>query len=147
MLESQRQPAEQRVFRLSWSRFRRKHQAGARRSHQQRRACQAPLARSNAPQALVLLGLPRLTDGQWEHICPFLPPQRPATGRPAQDHPLVVEGIVYVMRSGCSWRSLPARLGPWQTIASRYQRWCKEGLWEPILAILQTPEGSLPSSA
>jgi hypothetical protein len=132
---------------LRWSRFRRLHQAGARRSHRQRRARQVPLPQSQEKEALTLPALPRLTDVQWERINPVLPPQKPARGRPAVDHRLVVEGILCVMRTGCSWRSLPEHFGPWQTIVSRYQRWCKDGLWARLLSILQAQEVPIASSA
>lgn len=142
-----REPEERRTRGLHWSRFRRQHQAGARRCHIQRRARQAPLIQPQPQEALPLLGLPRLTDAQWERLRPLLPPQKPATGRPAVDHRLVVEGIVFVMRTGCSWRALPERFGPWQTIVSRYRRWCQEGLWARILPILQSQEVPITSSA
>jgi putative transposase of IS4/5 family DUF4096 len=141
------EPEEQRGHGLRWSRFRRRHQAYAKRCHQERRARQAPLICSGVPEPLCLPTLPALTEALWERICPLLPPQKPATGRPAVDHRLVLDGIVLLMRTGCSWRALPERFGPWQTIASRYERWCKEGLWARILAILQTPEVPLCSSA
>jgi transposase len=47
----------------------------------------------------------------------------------------------------CSWRALPERFSPWPTIASRYRRWCQEGLWARILPILQAQEVSVTSSA
>lgn len=142
-----REPEERRTRGLRWSRFRRQHQAGARRCHIQRRARQAPLVQPPAQEALPLLGLPRLTDAQWERIRPLLPPQKPATGRPAVDHRLLVEGMVLVMRTGCSWRALPERFGPWQTVVGRYRRWCQEGLWARILPILQAQEVPIVSSA
>jgi hypothetical protein len=142
------EPEERRARGLRWSRFRRQHQAGARCCHIQRRACQAPLImQSQAQEALPLPGLPRLTDVQWERIRPLLPPQKPARGRPAVDHRVVVEGIVLVMRTGCSWRALPERFGPWQTVVGCYRRWCREGLWAHILPILQAQEVPIASSA
>lgn len=39
------------------------------------------------------------------------------------------------------------RFGPWTTVASRYQRWCKEGLWARILHVLLPVEDSFASSA
>jgi hypothetical protein len=141
------EPEERRARGLRWSRFRRQHQAGARCCHIQRRARQAPLIQAQAQEALPLPGLPRLTDTQWERIRPLLPPQKPARGRPAVDHRLVVEGIVLVMRTGCSWRALPECFGPWQTVVGRYRRWCQEGLWARILPILQAQEVPIASSA
>jgi hypothetical protein len=142
-----REPEERRMHGLRWSRFRRLHQAGVRRCHRKRRARQAPLAQLQAKEALALPALPRLTDAQWERICPLLPPQKPERGRPAVDHRLVVEGIVLVMRTGCSWRALPERFGPWQTVVGRYRRWCQQGLWARILPILQVQEVPISSSA
>ncbi len=79
------------------------------------------------PAPLRLLGVPALPDEHWEHLRPLLPPQKPATGRPAADHRLIVEGMLWVARTGSSWRQLPERFGPWPTAASRYQRCLKEG--------------------
>ncbi len=41
-----------------------------------------------------------LTDVQWETLRPFLPPQKPRTGRPGNDHRTVLEGILWVLRTG-----------------------------------------------
>jgi transposase len=96
---------------------------------------------------LHLLGVPALRDEHWEQIRPLLPPQKPQTGRPAVDHRLVVEGMLWVVRTGSSWRELPERFGPWSTVSSRYQRWCKEGLWARILQVLLPSEAAFLSSA
>jgi transposase len=112
----------------------------------QRRARQAPPISSLVPEPMRLPGLSVLTDAQWERLRPLLPPQKPRTGRPATDHRLVVEGMLWVVRTGSSWRELPKRFGPWSTVASRYQRWCKAGIWAHILHVLQTHEGTATSS-
>jgi transposase len=92
-------------------------------------------------------GLPVLTDEHWARLSPLLPPQKPQTGRPATDHRLIVEGMLWVARTGSSWRELPARFGPWSTVSSRYQRWVKEGLWTHILQVLLPAEPAFLSSA
>lgn len=142
-----REPEKQREPRLWWSHFRQDHQAKARAGHVQRRARQAPLAPSLLPEAIRLPGLPTLTDAQWEQLRPLLPAQKPRTGRPATDHCLVVGGMLWVVRTGSSWRELPERFGPWSTVASRYQRWCKAGIWTLILHVLQVHEIPISSSA
>ena len=78
-----------------------------------------------------------LTDDQWERLAPLLPPQRPTTGRPAKDHRTVINGILWVLKTGAPWRDLPERYGPWQTIYSRFRRWQQSGIWDRILADLQ----------
>jgi len=138
---------EHQARRLHWSRFRRQHQGRAQHFHRLRRARQAPAVSADPPAPLRLLGVPALTDEHWEQLRPFLPPQKPQTGRPAVDHRLMVEGMLWVVRTGSSWRELPERFGPWSTVFSRYQRWCKEGLWARILQVLLPSEAAFLSSA
>ena len=78
-----------------------------------------------------------LTDAQWERLRPLLPPQKPRTGRPAKDHRLVLDGILWIARTGAPWRDLPPRFGPWQTVATRFYRWHAAGIWDALLAELQ----------
>jgi transposase len=100
---------------------------------------QAPMARPSSvilPAPLLLASLPPLTEERWEHIAPLLPPQRPPTGRPATNHRQILEGMLWVMHTGTSWRQMPSRYGPWHTIYGRFQRWTREGLWTQIRTTL-----------
>jgi transposase len=83
------------------------------------------------------LGRGDLSNAQWQRLLPLLPPQKPKTGRPAIDHRQVVNGIGWILRTGAPWRDLPARYGPWQTVAGRFYRWQKSGLWQNLLSQLQ----------
>jgi len=94
-----------------------------------------------------VLGLPSLTAARWKQLQPLLPPQQPQTGRPAQDHRQIVEGIFWKIQTGSSWRQRPERFGPWSTLASRYRLWRQEGRWTRILQVLQAPEELFLSSA
>ncbi len=78
-----------------------------------------------------------MTDTQWDRLRPLLPPQRPRTGRPAKDHRTVLNGILWVLRTGSPWRSLPERYGCWKTVSSRFYRWQKAGVWDHLLSALQ----------
>lgn len=78
-----------------------------------------------------------LTDQQWEQLRPLLPPQKPPTGRPAGDHRRILNGILWLLRTGAPWRDLPERYGPWETVASRFYRWRKAGLWDRLFAAVQ----------
>ena len=78
-----------------------------------------------------------LTDKQWERLQPLLPPQKPKTGRPNLDHRQVINGILWILRTGAPWRDLPERYGKWTTVSSRFYRWRKASIWERILAQLQ----------
>ncbi len=78
-----------------------------------------------------------LSDEQWDRLAPLLPAQRPRTGRPAKDHRTVLNGILWVLRTGAPWRDLPERYGAWQTVYSRFRRWRDAGIWERVLVTLQ----------
>ena len=79
-----------------------------------------------------------LTNEQWERLKPLLPPQKPHTGRPASDHRAMVNGILWVLRTGAPWRDLPERYGPWASVYSRFRRWKEAGVWDRVLSELQT---------
>lgn len=78
-----------------------------------------------------------LTNSQWERLQPRLPPQTPKTGRPAHDHRTILNGILWILRTGAPWRDLPERYGPWRTVASRFYRWQRAGVWNQLLAAVQ----------
>jgi hypothetical protein len=121
---------------LRWSGWRRAHQASARNGHRRRRARQTPPAATREPRIVALRETVALNDEGWERILPRLPPQKPAIGRPAHDHRAILEGILWIARTGAPWREVPTEFGPWETIHSRYRRWRKEGLWPQIIAAL-----------
>ncbi len=79
-----------------------------------------------------------LTNEQWEQIEPLLPKTKTTRGRPAQDHRKLLNGIVWVLRTGAPWRDMPERYGKWTTIYSRFQRWRKSGAWDKMFAQLQS---------
>ena len=78
-----------------------------------------------------------LTDMQWERLQPLLPPQKPQTGRPNLDHRRIVNGILWLLRTGAPWRDLPERYGPWRTVASRFYRWRRAGIWQRLFESVQ----------
>lgn len=74
-----------------------------------------------------------LTDREWKSIRVFLPAERPSRpGRPWMPHRRVINGILFVLISGCSWRDLPEEFGKWNTVYRRLARWTREGLWDRI---------------
>jgi transposase len=79
-----------------------------------------------------------LTDEQFALIEPLLPPERPKkAGRPYLSHRLVLEGILWIQRTGAPWRDLPERYGKWSTAHERFRRWRREGLFQKILDALE----------
>lgn len=57
-----------------------------------------------------------LSDREWAILEPLLPPAKPG-GRPRSVNVRrILNGIFYVLRSGCQWRMLPRTFGPWSTV-------------------------------
>jgi putative transposase len=77
-----------------------------------------------------------LTDAQYILLAPFLPPPK-KTGRPRADLRAVLDGILYLVRSGCQWRLLPKDFPPWSTVHTWYRRFRTDGTWEKILEALR----------
>jgi transposase len=78
-----------------------------------------------------------LTDEQWARLEPLLPPEKPRTGRPAHAHRTILNGMLWILRTGAPWRDLPERYGAWQTVYSRFRRWQLAGVWDRVFAELQ----------
>lgn len=78
-----------------------------------------------------------LTDAQGARLRPLLPPHKGRRGRSNNDHRPIVNGILWLDRTGAPWRDLPERYGPWQNIATRFYRWRRAGIRDRILAELQ----------
>ncbi len=127
-------PPDAQQRRRAWSQWRRRHQATAQRCHTARRAWQqADEPRRCEPVVLRVPGTALLTEQRWAQILPILLPQKPARGRPANDHRRTLEGMLWVMHTGAAWREVPPAFGPWHTLHSRYQRWCSAGIWTQII--------------
>jgi transposase len=71
-----------------------------------------------------------LTDAQWAKLDPFFRPQRRADGkgRPWQDTRAVLNGVLWILRTGAPWHDLPDRYPPYQTCHRRFQQWQRSGL-------------------
>jgi transposase len=67
-----------------------------------------------------------LTEFEWKIIKPLLP-NKPR-GVPRVDDRRVLNGIFFVLRSGCPWADLPERYGPYTTVYNRFNRWRKKGV-------------------
>ena len=73
-----------------------------------------------------------LTEREWALLAPFIPAVE-AGGGPAQhSRREIVDGILYVLRSGCTWRLLPHDFPPWQTVYHYWRLWRRDGTWERV---------------
>ena len=78
-----------------------------------------------------------LTDAQWAILSALLPPPV-AAGRPrTTDLREIVNAILYVMTSGCSWKALPHDFPPEGTVRHYFHQWRRSGLWAQINDILR----------
>jgi len=76
-----------------------------------------------------------LTDAQWAKLDPFFRPQRRADGkgRPWQETRAVLNGVLWILRTGAPWHDLPDRYPPYQTCHRRFQQWQRSGLLTRLL--------------
>jgi transposase len=78
-----------------------------------------------------------VTDEQWKLVEPLLPAAKRG-GRPEKhSRRAIVDAILYVVRTGCSWRQLPADFPPWQTVYWYFIRWEKHKATEAMLTALR----------
>jgi transposase len=77
-----------------------------------------------------------LSDSRYAHLEPLLPEPRHhgKAGRPWLPHRTVVNGILWILRTGAPWRDLPERYGKWNTVYTRFKRWRRDGTWTRILS-------------
>lgn len=82
-----------------------------------------------------------LTDEQWIVLQPLLITRigsGPKGGRPLkQDVRQEVNGILYLLKTGCQWRMLPPQFGHWAKVYARFRRWRLSGQWDHALAVLR----------
>jgi len=78
-----------------------------------------------------------LTPGEWERVSPLLPPQSTGQkGRPPKDNRVMLNGMLWIDRSGAQWRELPTCYGPWQSVYARFRKWKDEGIFEKVFKAL-----------
>ena len=73
-----------------------------------------------------------LSDQQWRELEPLIPPAKPG-GRPReQEMREVIDGILYVLRTGCAWRHMPHDLPNPKTCWHYFDRFSSDGTWRTI---------------
>lgn len=94
-----------------------------------------------------------LTDGQWARLEPLLGEdggQRHGGGRPRK-YALrrVVDALLYVVKTGCQWRQMPANFPPWKSVHEQFRAWRDRGVWERVNKTLReqsrTAQGRKPT--
>lgn len=83
----------------------------------------------------------RIPDELWNEIRMILPPEKPINtiGRPVLPFRKVLDGILYVLRTGCQWKMLPKEYGSGSTCHRRFQQWSIskvfQRLWSRLLKV------------
>ena len=85
-----------------------------------------------------------LDDALWTEIAALLPAPRRRGDEPPLAYRVMLEGILWVARTGASWHDLPTDFGPWTTVYATYHRWKQHGQWPAVLARLQAAATSPP---
>jgi putative transposase len=78
-----------------------------------------------------------LTDAQWRLIAPLIPDAKPG-GRPRKyEMREVIDGLLYLVREGCSWRGPPHDLPHWKTCYNFLRQFEADGTWDALVAALR----------
>jgi transposase len=80
-----------------------------------------------------------LTDAQWSTLETLIPepaPHRDGRGRPWKDRRAVLDGILWVLRTGAPWADVPNRYPSYQTCHRRFQQWVRSGVIKGVLEAL-----------
>jgi putative transposase len=81
-----------------------------------------------------------MTEAQWTLLLPLLPARKwraGGPGRPPYDLRCVLNGILYLLKTGCQWRMLPREFGKWNTVYSYFKRWRETGVWAHLMEALR----------
>jgi len=80
-----------------------------------------------------------LTDFQWatlDNLIPEPPRRKDGRGRPWMSRRTVLNGILWVLRTGAPWADLPERYPSYQTCHRRFQQWVRSGIMRGVLEAL-----------
>jgi transposase len=78
-----------------------------------------------------------VTDAQWEILAPFIPEPAADSPREPISRREIVNGIFYLLRTGCSWRQMPHDLPNGKTVYHYFRLWKLDGTWERAMTALR----------
>ena len=73
-----------------------------------------------------------INDDLWAIVQNYLPPTKPHIGRPRCDPRGLINGILYVLTTGCSWLDVPANYGTKSTVHRYHLELCEKGVYQAI---------------
>src|SRR5438128_1405257 len=73
-----------------------------------------------------------LTDDEWAHVEPLIPPAKRGGNKRHVEVREVMNGIMYILSTGCQWRAIPKDLPPRSTLFDYLDLWSYDGTLDPI---------------
>ena len=73
-----------------------------------------------------------LTDDEWAEIAPLIPPAKPGGNKRSVNLREVVNGLMYILSTGCQWRYLPKDFPPYSTVHHYFIWWQCDGVLDRI---------------
>ncbi len=77
-----------------------------------------------------------ISDEKYQRIQHLLPAGEGKVGRPANDSQLFINAVLYILGTGSPWRDLPKEYGHWNTVYKRFDNWCRLGIWNSVMQVL-----------
>ena len=78
-----------------------------------------------------------VTNEEWERIENLLPPESTGRkGRPCKDNRTMLNGMLWIARSGAQWREMPEHYGKWSGVYTRFRKWRDGGVLEKVFRVL-----------
>jgi len=78
------------------------------------------------------MSFPEIDDVLWESIEPYFPPHKSYTGRPRADMRKLINGILYVVMTGCTWKDVPQQYGSKSTVHRFHLYLYEHGIYQKI---------------
>jgi transposase len=73
-----------------------------------------------------------LTDEEWPYVKPLIPKAKPGGNRRHADEREIVNGLMYILSTGCQWRAIPKDLPPRSTLYDYFDLWTWDGTLDRI---------------
>ena len=73
-----------------------------------------------------------LTDEEWAIIAPLIPPAKKGGNKRTVDERGLVDGLMYILSTGCQWAALPTDLPARSTVNAYFRRWDDDGTLDRI---------------
>ncbi|MGA7500829.1 MAG: IS5 family transposase [Isosphaeraceae bacterium] len=81
-----------------------------------------------------------ISDEPWNRIEHLLPGREGDPGVTAKENRWFVNAMLGIAKTGAPWRDRPERLGNWNSVWRRFDRWARKGVWERLFRELQDPD-------